>query len=456
MVDVQMEIVPNSRTPVILVSGLDRDGVARVSDSLATPGTTLIHHDLRSLNSGAVIRTVRSVDPDGTDRQQSTLVQLEHGCASCTLRFDLLPLLRQLHWRTSVNRIVLELDSTLEPEVISEAIDTVMITDMPGFVDGPAGLDVDIHATVVCVAEADWLDAATGDITLGEAGLLNREPSIGDDVPESEMISVEYDDDRTLAQVAVGQVAFADALVVSAADPAVRDNWASARLMAVLTRLAPKAPIILELPQRPMSSSHATSLLQAIQPGARRGRVSGPHSPLLVGEPPLDSECGVQIVEFHSDRPFHPERLHEALDALLDGVVCSRARVWLATRPDHMFWLESAGGALRVSEAGRWLVATPVDELAGVDAQWRAMAALRWDDTHGDRHSSMVALVHRADPIEIQEALRDACLTDAEMAEGPQAWLSYSDPFGVVHNDPCEPDERDADESTSIAREDRR
>ena len=46
----------------------------------------------------------------------------------------------------------------------------------PGFVDAPAGIDVRIDATVACVGEVDWLDAATGDVTLTEAGLVASGP----------------------------------------------------------------------------------------------------------------------------------------------------------------------------------------------------------------------------------------------------------------------------------------
>jgi G3E family GTPase len=50
------------------------------------------------------------------------------------------------------------------------------------------------------------------------------------------------------------------------------------------------------------------------------------------------------LVEFTATRPFHPERFHEAIDVLLEGVVTARGRIWLATQPDEALWLESAGG----------------------------------------------------------------------------------------------------------------
>lgn len=58
---------------------------------------------------------------------------------------------------------------------------------------------------------------------------------------------------------------------------------------------------------------------------------------------------------FTDRRPFHPQRLHHAIDVLLDGVVHSKGRAWVASQPDVALWLESAGGALIVGHAGHWL-----------------------------------------------------------------------------------------------------
>ncbi|MDY6810589.1 MAG: GTP-binding protein [Actinomycetota bacterium] len=416
----------DDRTPIVLVTGLDSAAVSRVGDALTgeqdmdARGTVVVHHDLSHVADGQVGRLMSWVDPDGQRRERTLGIELAHGCISCTLREDLLPLLRRLHRRSSVRRIVLTLDPILEPERIAWAIEEVIVEDMPGFVDGPASRDVRIDATIACVAESDWLESATGDTPLVEAGFDH------------------VDDDRTLAQVAVGQVAFADALVVAGCDPAMRDAWTSARSTAVMKRLAPNAPMMIELPQRPVTTSLVERLLAAVGPVSRRGRVDAPHDPLLRGEPPLDADCGVTWVEFHSDRPMHPERLHDALDVLLDGVVTTRGRVWVATQPDEALWLESAGGALQVAHGGRWLAAMDDDEIGQVSPERRAMAALRWDEDFGDRHTSLVVLVHRADASEIQSALRDACVNEVEFAAGQEFWATFDDPFGAFHADPCD------------------
>lgn len=392
------------RTPLVLVSGWSgpTDTVAR---SLLRDDTVVVHHDLDLVHEGVVRRTVTTME-SGRERTRVGILELAHGCISCTLREDLLPLLRRLHARSSVQRIVLHLDRRLEPEAVCWAIEHVVVSGVVGQLDGTASRDVRVEAVITCIDAQSWLDDATGDEAL--------------------------DDDRTVAQVAVGQVDFADALVVSGS---AGDGWQQARLHAVLARLAPGAPIAWDV-----DGLDVERLLMEIPSGARRGELTNANSPLLRGQPPLSHDCGVMIVEFSANRPFHPERLHEAIDVLLDGVVTARGRVWVATQPDEALWLESAGGGLRVASADRWLAAMTPAEQDQLPTARRAMAALCWDERFGDRHSSMVVLVHAADPSDIDRTLQWALVTDEELAD-EAAWESWPDPFGQFHEDPCDSSE---------------
>jgi G3E family GTPase len=407
-----------NRTPLVIVTGFDRQATLRTADALALPGTAVVHHDLGLVEAGTIVRTVTSVGFDGEKSSRTTQTQLAHGCLSCALREDVLPLLRALHRRGNVDRIVLALDPAIEPEPMAFAIANTVVADVPGQVDGPAGLDVEIDSVIGCIDEGGWLSDATGDETLAED---HRIPG--------------SDDERTVAQLAVGHVDFADALVVGGQ---AENGWAGARLFAVLKRLNPTAPIIMELSARPLTPAIMRNLVAAIPGGARRGRITGAHDPLLRGQPPLDPDCGVAVVEFHADRPFHPARLHDAIDILLDGVVASRGRLWLATQPDEALWLESAGGGLRIATGGRWLAAMTEPEVDAADPERVAMAALRWHPIHGDRTSSIVAISHRTEPARIRWALSSALLTDTELALGQQGWDRFADPFGVTHADPCQ------------------
>jgi G3E family GTPase len=374
------------RTPVVLACG--QGDVGGVADVLAQrPGTVVVRH---RFDGQVVVRTV------ATSRDESSWpLELANGCVACTVRNDLLVLLRRLHRRGDVQRIVVHLMPWLEPEPVCWAINNVRVRVGPGYVDGPAARDVYIDAVATCVDTANWLSHA-----------------LGDD---------ELDDGRTVAQVVVGQAEFADVLVLTKPD---------SKTLSVLRRLAAIARITVGPDRVEMALAH-------LEPETRRGRSPLPHDPLLAGQPSLDPDGDVGLLVFSARRPFHPQRLHAALDLLLDGVVRARGRLWLANRFDDVMWFESAGGGLRFEYAGRWLAAMNSSELAYADPQRRALAAADWDGRLGDRHVSITVLVCGAEPEDVVDGLRGALLTHDELSR-PDEWASFADPFGDWHEDPCD------------------
>jgi G3E family GTPase len=378
------------RTPVVLVAGQHGTDAA-AGALLRRPGTVVVEHRF----DGLVVRRtiVRLRDGDLVVAEEA--LELAHGCLACTIRNDLLVLLRTLHRRgPSVERIVVHLAPWLEPEPICWAIQHTRVRVGPGYLDGVAARDVVIVGVLTCVDTVDWLGQALGEDELS--------------------------DGRTVAQVVVGQAEFADVLVLNNPDPAT---------LAVLRRLAPRARITVGVDRVEMALAH-------VDDQSRRGRSDHPHAPLLAGLPPLGADGAIRILEFSARRPFHPGRLHAAVDTLLDGVVRARGRLWLANRGDQVMWLESAGGGLRVASAGKWLAAMTSSEVAYADPDRRAFADLMWEHRFGDRHTSMTILACGADPIAIADALNGALLTDDELAH-PDAWTQFDDPFGDWHQDPC-------------------
>ncbi len=386
---------------LIVVCGVDVPGVEAVVQRLRRQrrGTVVVHHDLRDVGAGEVRRRMR-----WDSRTDTITVELAHGCLSCALRVDVLPLLRSLARTPYLRRIVLHLDPVLAPDQVCWALHQV-------WVDGaPVIEDLDLRGVITVVDPGSWLEDATGATLPPERGL-----------------AVLPGDKRTVAQVVVGQAEFADLLVYGGTGEA----RSLARTDVVLARLAPLACRLLINDAGPALS------LGGLPLSARRGRLTDPFAALLRGQPPLRRECGVELVVFTARHPFHPERLHEAVDVLLKGVVRSRGRVWLATRPQSALWVESAGGALELGVAGDWLAAGDAAAWAAADPERVTMAALNWHPQWGDRRQELAVLTHAADRDEITAALRAALLTKAELAAGQGAWRTYPDPFGVSHTDPC-------------------
>ena len=369
------------RTPVILVSGqCGSDAV--VDDLMRQPGTVVVSH---RFDGHVVHRSTRTIVREVTLRNEMVL-ELAHGCTACTIRNDLLVLLRQLHRRDEVARIVVHLEPWLEPEPICWAIRHARVTGMPGAVDGPAVRDVMIAAVITCIDESRWLQQALGDA----------------DLP----------DGRTVAQVVVGQAEFADLLICGG----------DAELDAVLHRLSPRALVV-------PAAADVEAALTRLPSAARRGDQDHPHGPLLVGQPPMQSDGRVTLLHYRASRPFHPARLDAALEVLLDGVVRTRGRIWLASNNTQAMWLETAGGGLRATAGGKWLAAMTDSEAAYVCPQRRVLSSLIWDRVHGDRHTAMTILVCGADPEEVVSTLDGALLSAGEMRRSAD-WSRLPDPFG--------------------------
>jgi G3E family GTPase len=374
------------RTPVVLVCGQgDTEGVVDVIADQR--GTVVVEH---RFDGQVVLRRV-SVAGDTSEWP----LELKKGCVTCTVRNDLLVLLRRLHRRNDVDRIVVRLMPWLEPEPVCWAINNVRVHVGPGYIEGPAACDVRVDAVVACIDTTNWLSQSLGEDNLA--------------------------DGRTVAQVVVAQAEFADALILTEPDT---------RTLSVLRRLAPLARLT-------VGAARVETALANLEPDSRRGRSDNPHDPLLSGQPSLRADGDVGLILFSARRPFHPERLHAALDLLLDGVVRTRGRMWLANRFDDAMWIESAGGGLRTEYAGRWLAAMSSDQLAYADPQRCALATADWDDAVGDRHVALTVLVCGAEPEAIADGLTSALLTDEEMVR-PHEWRTYTDPFGDWHSDPCE------------------
>ena len=172
------------RTPLVLVCGQgDADGVAETL--MKSPGTAVIGHEF----DGHVVRRWVSILRHGEPSTSEVALELRKGCVSCTVRNDLLVLLRRIHRRDDVDRIAVLLARWMEPEPVCYAINHVRVHVGTGYIDGPAVRDVEIRAVVACIDADTWLTQTLG--------------------------NEELDDGRTVAQVVVGQAEFADAVVLT-------------------------------------------------------------------------------------------------------------------------------------------------------------------------------------------------------------------------------------------------
>jgi hypothetical protein len=127
-------------------------------------------------------------------------------------------------------------------------------------------------------------------------------------------------DDRSIGDLVGRQIEQADTvLLVGQPD----DGWEADQLRVLLHRIAPWSQHR-SLDDVCLTAAGRTEPVAPITRGLH-GRAVGIHEPL--------PDHGVVAWVFHARRPFHPERLHDALDEITDGVLRSRGHFWLACHP---------------------------------------------------------------------------------------------------------------------------
>jgi G3E family GTPase len=393
----------DSRPAVTVLSGFSPGAVHAAARALLVADDRLlaVSHDLTGLRDGVVRRTVRSADR----LLEQTVVELVHGCVSCTLREDVLPTLARLARTRPGSDIVLVLPPAVEPEAVASAcahslVDGVPVTETVRF---------DSYVTVV---DADrFLD------DLGSS----------DDLRDRDLHAAD-DDHRAVAEVVVHQVEFSDTVILWSRPGT--DTLELNRIGTLVHRLAPWA---IQVPVGTSRSLDCTGLTALV-------RRTGRHNPgrpgllglALEGRPiavhDTDSSEVVSLL-FESRRPFHPQRLHDALDELTGEVLRGRGQLWIASQPDTVVSFESAGGGVRMGGLGYWLAALPVERWTETSVDRRIAAELSWDPYYGDRRTVLALIGLNLDTTAATALLSACLLTDAELAAGAETWHTLPDPF---------------------------
>jgi G3E family GTPase len=392
--------------PVTLVGGMAshvRDQVCAVW--LATsPGVVLVEHDLADLHtSGLVHRTVR----DGLSIVEQETIHLDHGCISCALREDVLPTLIRLSKAGRWQHAVLSLPHVIEQDGVVAAIDDCMV-------DGEVVADfVHIDAVVGCVDARTFVADLETEDDFARRGIAAAE-----------------EDARGVAEVVARQVEACDTIVLANLD---EDDIAfGGRVCVLVEHLNPAAEQIvigeagMELSGILGRTTHDEhTYFQKWEPGH-------------LMPPSCTCACGVETVVWRARRPFHPERLHEALGDIVSPTLRSRGHLWLASRPSTLLMWDTVGDALSIAPASRWLADAPEDMWGQVTPLRRTVASMNWDPYYGDREQALSFTGIDMDPEDLIRLLESCLLTDEELGLGESVWRTWEDPFTPYLGDESE------------------
>ena len=385
-----------------------------LSGFLGAGKTTLLNHILNNRDGrrvAVIVNDMSEVNIDGAlvagevqlDRTEERLIEMTNGCICCTLRDDLLLEVGRLADEGRFDHLVIESTGISEPLPVASTF----------------LFDTEDNLSLL---ERAHLDSMT---TVVDAYRL-----LGyfDKVDELAELGIGRDDDdaRTIAELLVDQIEFADLIVLTKTD--LVDINDTERVVGLIQALNPDARIEIA----PYGQVSIDVLLDSsrFDPDAT-GAFPGWAQALNGEHIPESEEFGITNFVYRSGWPFHPGRLFDLLtESAWDGVLRSKGFFWVATRPDVQAIWHHAGAAVTLEPSAPWMATIPreqwdlePDELADLDN--------RWDPLLGDRMTELVFIGIDMDHDSITAKLDTCVLTGEEIELGFSGWTDLTDPLPV-------------------------
>lgn len=386
--------------------------VTVLSGFLGAGKTTLLNHVLANregLRVAVIVNDMSEVNvdaqlvaqgPAALHRTDEKLIELSNGCICCTLREDLLVEILRLAEQRRFDYLLIESTGISEPMPVAE-------TFTFGIGNG---------RSLAEVAELDTM------VTVVDAVNFVRDVYASDSLRRRGQAAA-VDDHRTVADLLIEQVEFADVLVISKID--LVSELEAARLRELLEHLNPYALKI--------KAEHGRVPLRKVLSTGRYDYERAKTSPgwrvtLREGAPSESEELGISSFVYRARRPFHPQRFYEALQSDWNGLLRSKGFFWLATRPEKYGVWSQAGRTARCDLGGFWWADVPEEHWPPNDTL-REQIRRNWHSETGDRRQELVYIGQDLDEVAIYDRLNACLLTDAELVGGPDALAAMPDPF---------------------------
>ena len=391
-----------NRLPVTVLSGF-----------LGAGKTTVLSHILNNRQNkkvAVIVNDMSEINIDASmvkndislNRSEEKLVEMSNGCICCTLREDLLLEINKLAKEKKFDYLVIESTGISEPLPVAE---TFTFEDETGVsLSDAANLD-----TMVTVVDAvnfikDYEEAKY----LQETG-----ESLGED------------DERSVADLLVDQIEFADVILISKTD-LVKDKDIN-KLKAIIKTLNTQAEII------PIKEGNVeidkvlnTGLFNFDKAKEAPGwlkEMRGEHIPET-------EEYGIGSFSYTARRPFFPDKFYKFLHSTeqYGKLIRSKGFFWLGSRLEYAGQWSQAGGIARYGYAGLFWRSVPKENWP-TDEQALATIKENWIEPFGDMRQELVFIGQGLDEAAMKKALDECLVSEDDMLKDAEFWTNLDDPF---------------------------
>ncbi|MEC7509577.1 MAG: zinc metallochaperone GTPase ZigA [Pseudomonadota bacterium] len=387
--------------------------VTVLSGFLGAGKTTVLNHILNNrdgLRVAVIVNDMSEINIDAAtvkneisfNRAEEKLVEMSNGCICCTLREDLLEEIERLAHEGKYDYLVIESTGISEPLPVAE---TFTFADE----DGKSLSEISRLDSMVTVVDAlNFLK------DYDEAKFLNE---VGESLGE--------EDERSVADLLVEQVEFADILLISKTDLVSEQELA--RLKSILQTLNTEAiQVPIEHGKVPLDKVLNTgrfSFERAQQSPGWLKEMRGEHVPET-------EEFGISSFSYEARRPFDPQKFYDFIHSkdIAGKLIRSKGFFWLATRPQLAGSWSQAGGMARYGAAGLFWKAVPKEQWPE-DPEYLKAIEEQWMEPFGDMRQELVFIGQGLNKHDIIERLDRCLLTDEQLIQGHHVWAEMPDPF---------------------------